>query len=77
MPNVNASQVAQMLHDNKIINLDTSLRDTLATQPALAAHLGDAAADWNLVVGNHYVIVTGLPQKGGLATNPGQIQARS
>lgn len=31
---------------------------------------GDAAADWNIIVGNHYALVTGLPDKGKGVINP-------
>lgn len=53
------SDLASALHQKKILNIDTSLRDTLGTESSLL-NGPDLVADWNIVGGSHYVLVTGL-----------------
>ena len=65
------AELAQKLHDKKILNLDSSLKDSLSIESSVLSG-ADKVADWNIVGGSHYVVVTGL---GGLgaAANPAAI----
>ena len=66
------AELAHSLHDKKIINLDSSMREALNVSSTV---LNDPniAADWNVVGGSHYVLITGI--QGGLerVTNPTNI----
>ncbi|MEG3162076.1 hypothetical protein U1763_16370 [Sphingomonas sp. LB2R24] len=66
------AELAHSLHDRKIINLDTSMRDALSVSSTV---LNDpnVVADWNVVGGSHYFLVTGI--QGGLekVANPSTI----
>jgi hypothetical protein len=58
------SQLANTLHDKQILNLDSSLRDSLSVESPIL-NGPDKVADWNVVGGSHYVLVTGA----GVLTN--------
>jgi hypothetical protein len=66
------SELALALHDKKILNIDATLRDALAT-PSSILNNPDKAADWNVIGGSHYVLVTGLRGDVGQVTNPANI----
>jgi hypothetical protein len=66
------SELALALHDKKILNIDSSLRDTLAVGSPIFNN-GDKVADWNIVGGSHYVLVTGLQGDLEKVANPAAI----
>jgi hypothetical protein len=65
-------ELAVALHDKKILNIDTPLRDALSVQSSILND-PDKVADWNVIGGSHYVLVTGLQGATDKVTNPAAI----
>lgn len=70
MPSMNdLSTLVNELHQKKIINADTSVRDMLAINAGHITSRGQEAG-WYAIGGEHYVIVCGMTDISGKVTNP-------
>ena len=65
-------EIAKLLHDKKILNLDAPIRDVLSIDHS-SLNSAEDSAPWHVIGGSTYVLVTDITEASDRVTNPTNI----